>query len=587
MAQDITPPRTIATPPRVLLFFVAILALLNIFVFYYIKQEYYIYTTDFMGYWGKSIQFTSLLGKNVFSALDWMYQSIRTSDYGNLPVFLIWPFNAIFGESRFIYIASILNVYFTLAFAAFYGAYKTMLPSTARASAYLTAMVIGLFVLYPPIFPAVLRGYVDIGGLAIVFLVLYLTLRKPILDQKYREMAIIGLSLALLILFRRWYFIWVVGYFIAVAVDVLIASFPLGKFSVHNAWVSLSKAFLAGITFLGASALIAWPLLKRMIFTNYGDEYKAYDTTGTFFQEIAFFFSRLGLLYFLLFVASVAYLFISSDWRRKKTVLFLSVQLLSSWVLFVRIQDFGVHHFYILAPAILLLTAVFLSEMFQRFSQSRVFIGVAAAGFACLIIQFFFIYSPAFGFLNAMIPVMPKRYFPLVRNNISQIIAMKNGMEDIVTSKTDKIYILSARNSSLSINLLKDLKRSLNEDVAFENQILNSTSIDGRDGFPNQLFQAKYVVVLDPVGNVAVDQNINFILHDIFMNNTGMARSYSKIDRSFDLGGKNTAYVFVRDSLFYQEDIDALSAQIRAMYPDVPKTYTLKPPSELVRQESP
>jgi len=231
------------------------------------------------------------------------YQSFRTSDYGNLPVLCIWPFNAIFGDSRFVYIASILNVYFTLAFVAFYGAYKVLLPRATHASAYLTLMVIGLFVLYPPIFPAVLRGYVDIGGLAIAFLILSLFLRKPILEQNYREMALAGLLLALLVLFRRWYFIWVAGYFVALAIDVLIASFQDGKFSFRNAGTSVSKAFLAGATFLGASALIAWPLLKRMIFTNYGDVYKAYDTTGSIFQEIGYLFCDLALPFIFLFLS--------------------------------------------------------------------------------------------------------------------------------------------------------------------------------------------------------------------------------------------------------------------------------------------
>jgi hypothetical protein len=75
---------------------------------------------------------------------------------------------------------------------------------------------------------------------------------------------------------------------------------------------------------------------------------------------------------------------------------------------------------------------------------------------------------------------------------------MLNVIEGLLADQNDRLYVLSS-SSVLNSDILQKGHLSLPSTKNMEKQIFRSSELNLRDGFPSNLFKAKYVVIADPI----------------------------------------------------------------------------------------
>ena len=337
------------------------------FVARHVQQEHFIYYWDYSQYHDYYRELGSRFVVSPFRALVYVIQSVRDRDYNLLPALFLMPFRLSFGPGRLSYILSLTFTY-ALPSVALFPLVVNKFRGTAGARsefdfAGLTLISILSLALLPQLWSPLLLGYVDIGGLLIIFAVFYLYFRTDFLKQSYGSLASIALFLSFLILFRRWYAYWVVGFFAAVAASEGLRL--LQDAERRAKWMLLARnaAFLGGVSVL-FTYLVATPIARRMLQTDYRDIYSAYRSSHVFAENCKALVGHFGLL--TLALAAIGILFSLMDGNRRWLVYFLGVQFAVAFALFTRTQNFVVHagtdefggqHFYWALPTIALFLA--------------------------------------------------------------------------------------------------------------------------------------------------------------------------------------------------------------------------------------
>jgi len=122
-----------------------------------------------------------------------------------------------------------------------------------------------------------------------------------------------------------------------------------------------------------------------------------------------------------------------------------------------------------------------------------------------------------------------------------------------------------ASSESLNDDILKCslLPRSKNA----VNNMLGTSHVDKRDGFPNNLLVAKYIVVTDPVQvhlGVEDQRVIEYFTNEIL---SGQAQNLKRIE-SFEIKEGLTAHIYERMGGFSVEFLDKAKNYFLAEYPN-------------------
>ncbi len=124
-------------------------------------------------------------------------------------------------------------------------------------------------------------------------------------------------------------------------------------------------------------------------------------------------------------------------------------------------------------------------------SVSRSLCFVYFVNFSCVIIPKAYAYFERF-----VSPLSEARHFPLVRGDIRAINDLLITLDHLIQSKNDLIYVLS---SSYTLNEDILIMASRMNHMTVHNHFLPVYHVDKRDGFPHQFFDAKYVVLGEPI----------------------------------------------------------------------------------------
>ncbi|MCX5868113.1 MAG: hypothetical protein NT009_11685 [Proteobacteria bacterium] len=335
-----------------LLIFLVYLSL-NLFVYYFIRQERFIYFWDSANYWDKYQDISNLFKNNFILAAKTLIHSIRHDDYNLLPVFFLIPFNFLFGNQRLAYISSILNIYalptaisFMILLAIIISKPHDKRLFTVSSITFLTVMF------FPQFFYPILFGYPDVIGVLIINIILFIYLKNPIEKQDFLTLVVTGFFLAFLIMLRRWYAYWVVSFFISLVIERLIFLFREHRFKIKYYLPSAKNIVVICAVSVISFFSIAAPIAKRMLFTNYADIYSAYKESRMATQAFMEFLSYFGLFSIFFFLLGFIQSAVSVKTRRFS--LFLLIQFIITFLLFSRTQDFGIHHCYLLIPTMII-----------------------------------------------------------------------------------------------------------------------------------------------------------------------------------------------------------------------------------------
>lgn len=111
---------------------------------------------------------------------------------------------------------------------------------------------------------------------------------------------LIFLATAALILSRRWYLYFVVGYYFSYALLLFVSSAKLAKQGQKGlALRRVRNLILFGVCAMAAMVVLLWPMVSKILAFNYSDRYSYYNVGGIA-VELYYHAMRTGLLNLIL-----------------------------------------------------------------------------------------------------------------------------------------------------------------------------------------------------------------------------------------------------------------------------------------------
>lgn len=399
---------------------------------------------------------------------------------------------------------------------------------------------------YPWLRMSAVLSQPDWFGLIFAFSILLLTLDFRFEKLDLPRFGLLFLATAAIILSRRWYLYFVVGYYFAYAVLVLVSSARIAKVGRRQeALLQVRNLILFGLMSMVAMVILLWPLVSRILGYNYSDRYSYYNGGG-FAAEISLQFWRMGLLNLVLIGLGLWFCFK----RRKMPALpcLAGLEILLGMLLFTRIQNTGSHQMLLFLPGwflLFLLGAAALAEGITRRRNLKIAYWVFTLMFATSVRC-----SPL---TTIALPDIVIDNFPLAstkefvrldgliydRKDLPQIQAIAKWI-DSHCADGEVTYMIPHDMLYCSDHF----KNCFLPETPINSKLSFGFSVPGTHDFPMQFFEAKYVITADPfpqtyVGNGEMSHKLN----EQFL---AVRDEYFELEETFDMGNGTTFTIWRR-----------------------------------------
>ena len=483
-----------------LIFFAVLWILMNIIAAVYIKSSRNIYFWDAATYWDISRDIA--LGK--LSPGFWrnVYDSIAQQDYNyvaGLPSALfVW----LFGQSRLVYILSLVNLYAMPSVVMIYKIAKRL----GKAEYFSTAAAAAVF---PIILFITLIGFVDVGGLLFGLICMYLYFTKHPKRPCYGRHIAIGLLLVLMMIWRRWYAFFAVSFITAMIADCLI----------------FRKKFMPAAVTLITSAAVILLFFRGFFFTrliaDYGNMYSGYKfSASTDFKLAARYFGVITVLG--LAAGSVA----AGIKKGERRTVFLWIQMVLCFVMFISTQTHGQQHLLLYVPSLVVMFIILLKYV----NKLWIFGGICLVAL-CNSVN---VNIPRTQPNNiqeishmALIPDFSMR--PIKRADTDEMLALKHKLDEAI--EPGKNVGILASSFQLNEDVLRNVEYSVGEIPAREDYIASLPQVDSRDTDVTELFNVNYMLVATPAQTHLAEGSQKVVTNAVecFVNYTGFAQAYDEI----------------------------------------------------------
>ena len=549
----------------------------------YVGSERAIYIWDHATYWQIARRVAERFSENPMRALDLVDRSIQTEDYNDLAALPLLPSLLVFGGGRLVYVVTIamLGVVSVGGVAAVW-TWRWLGP---RAVWVPLVVVLTL----PPLWVPVVRGFVDVLGVALGIAAVGMWSRLRVADRlSWSQVVACGTVLATMFLFRRWYAFWAVGFAVAVSVDtacVFAWSRPRGWKVLR---MSVGVGGVAAVVVLGVAA----PLVGAVLATDYGLRYEAYRFGASLLEHLRW---SIGDAWLGLFGLALVRMLASSVLR--SVAVFVCVVGLAALVSFHRTQDLGAHHIYLVMPTLVVILGCGLAQLVldvsgpdKRNLRRRTAFIVAAS-----LLSLFGVTSMALEFhprLTATHRVLAENLgldlvgrfggHPLRRDDWPELERLMEFLDR--RPDDEKVYVLAAT-GALNGAVFRNWNLSLGQDRSLP-RVLTTACIDRVHGFPDELFEADLVLVAwmwgeggrsgTPYEHCPADlkgQAVVELPFDSFQKNLDLARAFKRRTEHYVLDGPAAMYVFERVRPSTEDEVRAFSDRLRSRYPDDPEIF--------------
>ena len=208
---------------------------------------------------------------------------------------------------------------------------------------------------FPFVRMSAVLGQPDWFGLIFAFMLMLLTLDYRFDGIDLPRYLLIFAATAGIILTRRWYLYFVVGYCFAYVLLLAVSSIRLAKDGQPSRAVHrLVRLAVFGLCAAGAMVLLLLPMVRKILSFDYAGRYSYYNFGGITL-ELAAQTLRIGLLNFILIGMG---LWFAAKRRLPALPCLAGTELLVSLVLFTRVQNTGSHQMLLFVPGWLLLFLV-------------------------------------------------------------------------------------------------------------------------------------------------------------------------------------------------------------------------------------
>lgn len=508
--------------------------LFTVLIHIYVKNEHFIYFWDYSTYYNKYLYFGESIGHSpIFNRI---LNSVRYEDYNLLAVLpLIIP-RMVLGFSRFGYIESVFLLYLLPSIILLAYLLKVIIKSFYNKNVkYLSIFLIIISV--PPVFwGSMLRGYVDVVVTIPMVLLVLIGLKIIHGGAGLKECIYMGMLLFLGCLLRRWFLIWSVAYITSLMGTLFL-------YLIYDRGVQ-RKAFSKRIIFIFISLfifLIASLIFKPLFVTQIGigigflDSLSSYKGTFGIVYKIVEQIHTVGLFYVLLSLAGLVFGILKKQSRY--FFLFLFFIMVTSFLIFINIQNLSGHHSYLYLPILIILTAFGTYRIVSDMGvKKRLFLIFSVTAMSIVCNYKVFVPPPFLRAENLLIPSI--NYYPLIRRDISEIDSLAKKINILAGNTHNLIYVLS---SSSVLN--DDIFQNRAYELGYVLNVLNTSQVDSRDGFPKNFFSSQYIITTEPVGyhldpceQRSIGLPYNFLVNQ--------EQYFKKISNCYQLEDKTCAFVY-------------------------------------------
>ena len=398
---------------------------------------------------------------------------------------------------------------------------------------------------FPFLRMSAMLGQPDWFGLIFGFSILLLTLDFRFESLQPVRFCLLFAATAAIILSRRWYLYFVVGYYFAYAALVLVSSVRTARAGQKpQALMQVRNLVLFGLMSMVAMLILLWPMVRKILGYDYAGRYSYYNFGGLTL-ELAAQALRIGLLNFILIGLG---LWFAAKRRLPALPCLAGAELLISLLLFIRVQNSGSHQMLLFLPGWLLLFltgAAALAEGIQKHRELKLFYWVFTLVFAVSVRCSPLTVVAMPGFLVDHFPLEATREFVRLdkliydRKDLPQIKAIANWIDTHCAE--GEISYMIPHDMLYCPDHFKNCQlpaTPINDKLAF------GFSVPGTHNFPMQFFEAKYVLTADPfpqtfVGNGELSHKWN----DRFL---AVREQSFALETTFDMGNGTTFTIWRR-----------------------------------------
>ena len=355
---------------------------------------------------------------------------------------------------------------------------------------------------FPFVRMSAVLGQPDWFGLIFAFMLMLLTLDYRFDGIDLPRYLLIFAATAGIILTRRWYLYFVVGYCFAYVLLLVVSSVrPVKDGQPSRAVHRMVRLVVFGLCAAGAMVLLLLPMVRKILSFDYAGRYSYYNFGGITL-ELAAQTLRIGLLNFILIGMG---LWFSAKRRLPALPCLAGVELLVSLVLFTRVQNTGSHQMLLFMPGWLLLFLVgsaALADGLKKHTAVKLcywgFTMVFAVSVRC---------SPL---TTVALPGFVVDHFPL--KAVSEFVRL----DKLTYDRTDAAQIqrvddwidahCDAEKGEFAYMIPHDMLYNSDifqyaalPDIQLQGKLSAGISIPGTHEFPVRFFEAKYVLTAEPL----------------------------------------------------------------------------------------
>ena len=524
-----------------------------IYFFWALNRRSFVYIWDYVNYINKQYSAEAAFLQSPTAGFHYIFGSFA-EDYTNfITLFLDFPFclSDRTGDSfAFCQVFSILPMLLVLL-AGLTIKVGQMLQVKNRFWYFLIGM--SWMVTYPWLRMSAMLSQPDWFGLIFGFSILLLTLDFRFEKLEPVRFCLLFLATAAIILSRRWYLYFVVGYYFAYAVLVLVSSVRIARAGQKKqALLQVRNLVLFGLMSMVAMLVLLWPMVRHILAYSYADRY-AYYNGGGMVTEIYLQYARMGLMNLVLI--GLGLWFCLKVHKMPALPCLAGLEILLSMLLFTRVQTTGSQHMLLFLPGwfiLFLLGAAALAEGITRRRNLKIGFWLFTIAFATSVrcSPLTTVALPDFligrTILSASLQESARDFAAIDdlvydRKDLPQIKAIANWIDTHCAE--GEISYMIPHDTLYCPDHFKNCQlpaTPINDKLAF------GFSVPGTHNFPMQFFEAKYVLTADPFPLTHVNDPENEMSHKLNERFLAVRDEYFEQEATFDMGNGTTFTIWRR-----------------------------------------
>ena len=522
-----------------------------VYFFWALNRRSFVYIWDYVNYINKQYGAEAAFLQSPAAGFQFIFGSLA-EDYTNfITLFLDFPFclSDRTGDSfAFCQVFSVLPMLLVLL-----AGLTLKVGQLLRVKNRFWYFLIGMtwMVTYPWLRMSAMLSQPDWFGLIFGFSILLLTLDFRFEKLEPVRFCLLFLATAAIILSRRWYLYFVVGYYFAYAVLVLVSSVRIARAGQKKqALLQVRNLVLFGLMSMVAMLVLLWPMVSRILGYSYAERYSYYNGGGMV-TEIYLQNARMGLMNLVLI--GMGLWFCLKRHKMPALPCLAGLEILLSMLLFTRVQTTGSHQMLLFLPGwfiLFLLGAAALAEGITRRRSLKL-------GFWLFTIVF------ATSVRCSPLSTVALPDFLLGRTILSASLQTSASdfaaIDDLIYDRKDLPQIKAIANwidthcaeGEISYMIPHDMlycpdhfKNCLLPATPINNKLAFGFSVPGTHNFPMQFFEAKYVITADPFPQTFVGKGeMSHKLNEMFL---AVRDEYFAQEATFDMGNGTTFTIWRR-----------------------------------------